>query len=334
MFLLKKEPLQIINFRSYGTNSYFYLRGRALEDESIDLEQKSWFNLLLNTWKRLESDEIKYANVEIKLPNGELLKTQTDNHGYFKTSDNFNELQNFTNKEGWLEVEVSYSNATINRKIQSENIFLAEILIPSNTAEYGVISDIDDTILHTGVVSTLKWRLLYNTFFKSAKERLAIEGAAVFYNLLHKGESGKNTNPIFYVSHSPWNLYLYLELFLKQHDFPKGPVLLRSFKTILKRKVAGEYSQKQKEIINILKVYPKLSFILIGDSGEHDIDIYIDIAKNNPNRIKAIYLRSVNHKKKMMRVKRVLENYNSTPILLVERTDQAIVHAKAHNFII
>ncbi len=87
------------------------------------------------------------------------------------------------------------------------------------------------------------------------------------------------------------------------------------------------------EIINLLKTYPKLPFILIGDSGEHDPDIYIEIAEAHPERILAIYMRSVNHKKKMIRVKGLFKNYETVPVLLVEDSDAAVEHAREMGFI-
>lgn len=332
MSILKKNPLQIIAFKSYGTDSHFYVRGRALEDESIDLEHRNWFSLLINTWKRFETDEVKQAELEILFSNGTVLSSKTNDNGYFKVEASLEGLRKLADKEGWLACEVTYVNIKVNN-IQNSNRFPAEILIPSLKAEFGIASDIDDTILHTGVVSTLKWRVLFNTFFKSAKRRLPLEGAAEFYHLLHRGKNGDNANPIFYVSHSPWNLYRYLELFLKQNDFPKGPILLRSFSNILKRKQGDEKPEKQKEILNLLRTYPNLSFILIGDSGEHDPDIYIEIAEQFPGRIKAIYLRSVKHKKRMLRVKSLLDNYETTPALLVESSEQAIIHARENGFV-
>ena len=333
VMLFKKDPLQIITFDAYGTNSHFYLRGRALEDESINLDDKGWFNLILNTWKRLETDEVKHTNIDITLPNGQVLQTSTDNHGYFKMETAVHDLQKLANEEDWVNFEVSYSNPNIKRKITHENRFPGKILIPSKKAVFGVITDIDDTILHTGVVSTLKWRVLFNTVFKTVKNRLPLTGAPDFYNQLHRGTSGENSNPIFYVSHSPWNLYRYLELFLKQNDFPKGPILLRSFNSFFKRKRDGHKPQKQIEILGILKTYPALPIILIGDSGERDADIYKEIAEQFPDRILAIYLRSVNHKKRMIRVKSLFDNYKTTPVLFVENSDQAVAHAKKMGFI-
>jgi phosphatidate phosphatase APP1 len=308
------------------------MRGRALEDETINLEQKGLFGLFVNSWKRFETDEIKHTELIITLPNKTILKTLTDDHGYFKVDKQVDGLSGLTNDEGWLNFEIAYNDANLKRNIQNSNRFPGELLIPSYRADFGVISDIDDTIIHTGVVSTLKWKVLLNSIFKSAASRIPLEGAAEFYHKLHRGATGENANPIFYVSHSPWNLYRYLEFFLKQNTFPKGPILLRSFKDIFKKK-SSDQPQKHIEIVNILKTYPELKFILIGDSGEHDADIYIDVAKEFPNQVAAIYLRSVTHKKKMQRVTSLFKDYNQIPVLLVETSNQAIDHAKKHGFI-
>ncbi|WP_178985885.1 App1 family protein [Winogradskyella helgolandensis] len=334
MSWFKKDPLQIIAFQSYGTNSHFYARGRALEDESIDLEAKNTWQLIVNSWKRFGTDEIKNVGLNLKLSNNKVLKATTDHKGYFRIEASLEDLKLLTNDEGWLSFELSYNDVNIKRHIQNQNRFPGELLIPSSKAQFGVASDIDDTILHTGVVSLLKWRLIYNSLFKSAKSRIPLEGSVDFFHKLHRGASGENVNPVFYVSHSPWNLYRYLELFLKQNDFPKGPILLRSVSEALKKKERGEKPQKQKEILNLLKTYPDLPFILIGDSGEHDPDIYIEIANEFPNRILAIYLRSVKHTKKMLRVKSIVDSYKITPILLVENSQQAIAHARKSGFIV
>jgi len=333
MFMFKKDPLQIIAFRTYGTKNHLYLRGRALEDETIDLEKKGAFKLLFNAWKRFETDEIRNTELRVKIGNDIFYYTKTDNNGYFSIDESVEDLSNYVNEAGWLKLEFSYKEKQLKRTIQSENRFPAEMLIPSSSASFAVASDIDDTILHTGLTSTLKWRVLLNTLLTSAGKRLPLDGAPEFYHLLHRGKTGQEANPIFYVSHSPWNLYRYLKLFLKKNNFPKGPIILRNFPSPFSKKNKNEKPQKQKEIINLLKTYPKLKFILIGDSGEHDPDIYMEIAKAYPNRILAIYLRSVAHKKKMLRVSGLYKNYEITPVLLVESSEQAIAHARENGFI-
>lgn len=327
----KKDKLQIIAFQAYGTASHFYARGRALEDENINLSEHNFFNLITNSWKRFETDEICNTAIKITLSDGRILSGKTDKNGYYLIDEQVNGLDALTNEEGWLSYELSFDDNTLKREIQNENRFPGELLIPAANAKYGVISDIDDTILHTGVVSSLKWRVIINTFFKSADKRIPLEGAADFYHLLHRGKTGEEANPLFYVSHSPWNLYRYLELFLKGNNFPKGSILLRSFSDFRKRK--HEKPQKQNEIENILKTYPEMSFLLIGDSGEKDADIYIEISETFPNQIAAIYLRSVNHQKKMQRIRSLIADHKTTPILIVEKSEVAILHAKKHGFI-
>ncbi len=331
--MFKKDPIQIVTFHSYGTANHLYVKGRAIQDEGIDLSKTGFFNLLWNSWKRFETDKVKNAKLLLSLADGRTLETVTDSQGYFLIDATIKNLLPLTDSEGWLHYSISFEETIQGRKIQKNNNFNGEILIPFEDAKYGIISDIDDTILHTGLTSFFKWAVVKNTFFKRAEKRIPLEGAAAFYHQLHDGKSGSDCNPVFYVSHSPWNLYRYLEVFLQKNNFPKGPILLRDFVNPFAKKYKPEKPQKQKEIINILKTYPKLPFVLIGDSGEHDPDIYIEIAEAHPERILAIYLRNVNHKKKMLRVKGLFEKYETVPVLLVENSKAAFAHARELGFI-
>ncbi|ASV31072.1 App1 family protein [Maribacter cobaltidurans] len=329
----KKDKLQIIAFNGYGTSNRFYVRGRALEDENIDLGHKGAFKLLVNTWKRFETDEIKNTPIRISLDEDIGIQGKTDHEGYYLINEKVEGLSKHMNEEGWVKFEISFLDTNLKREILRQNRFPGEMLIPSQTARFGVISDIDDTILHTGVVSSLKWKVLINTIFTRAINRKPLEGAADFYHQLHQGKEGNEANPIFYVSHSPWNLYRYLELFLTVNKFPKGPILLRSMSSFRRRRREDDKPQKQKEITNIFNTYPEMSFILIGDSGERDADIYIEISKLFPNRVKAIYLRSVSNARRMARVSNLFKGYKSIPFLMVNKTKEAIAHAKKNGFI-
>ncbi len=110
--------------------------------------------------------------------------------------------------------------------------------------------------------------------------------------------------------------------------------MLRNFLTPFDRSLKPEKPHKQKEIINILKTYPNLNFILIGDSGEHDASIYTDIAAQHPERIKTIYLLSVKHKRQMRRIKSIVDNFKTTPVLMVDTAAIAEAHARENGFII
>ncbi|HAT69314.1 App1 family protein [Croceibacter atlanticus] len=325
--MFKKDPLQIIAFQSYGTKTHLYLRGRALEDESIDLSKKGFFSLLRNTWKRFETDEVRHETLKIQLPNEQVLYSDTNSEGYYLVDEQTNDLTDSINEEGWLNYEIAY-DVFKDKLINLENRFPGEMLIPSESSKFGVISDIDDTLLETGVVSKLKWKVLVNSLFKHAENRMAFAGAATIYSKLHQGISGEEANPIFYVSNSPWNLYRYLEYFLKHNNFPKGPILLRDFRTPFDKTKKRKVSHKEHEIKNIIKTYPNKKFVLIGDAGEHDIDIYLDVVKHYPDRIKAIYIRTVNHKKRMLRIQRLIKDYTNVPVLLFKDSEEVLEHAR------
>ena len=329
------DNVLITPYRSYGTANHLYVLGRALDDVPLKIvEDQGFLRTIRNTFRQFNTYEIKKAEIDLEIPGLIKLSEISDEEGYFLFDKAIEkDLSVKADEEGWVTVNLHYRGVKDKKYEPGDEHFQGQLLIPEKNAEYGVISDIDDTIMHTGVTSFLKLRLLKNSLLTNAYSRIPLSGAAEFYQKLHLGKQGENKNPIFYLSNSPWNLYQYLKLFLDYNNFPKGPILLRDFANPFAKKYKPEKPQKQKEIINILKTYPQLPFILIGDSGEHDPDIYIEIAEAHPERILAIYMRSVNHKRKMLRVKGLFENYETVPVLLVEKSEAAIEHARKQGFI-
>ncbi len=329
------ERVYIIPYRSYGTFSHLYLKGRVLDNEPLKIVQdQSVFKTIKNTWKQFDSFEIPEAELELQIEKRFLVKTKTSDEGYFLVDKPLQEnLSDVVSEEGWIKFDIYYRSELEAGTDLLENPFEGEFLIPSPEAEFGVISDIDDTIVQTGVTSFLKWRLLKNSLLTNAYKRIPLKNAPDLYKKLHLGKSGKKKNPVFYLSNSPWNLYEYLKLFLDYNKFPKGPILLRDLKTPFEAAIKPEKPHKQKEITNILKTYPDLKFILIGDSGEHDASIYTDLAAQYSDRILAIYLRSVRHEKRMKRVQSIIDNFDTVPVLMVENSVDAEKHARENGWI-
>jgi phosphatidate phosphatase APP1 len=135
-------------------------------------------------------------------------------------------------------------------------------------------------------------------------------------------------NPFFYVSKSPWNLYAPLMEYLEVQGLPLGPLALRDFG--LRR----EKEHKRKTIEDILATYPKLKFILSGDSGEHDPEIYADIVRRHPERIRVIYIRSVDPKR-VVQIERLINEVAKTgcQLVLAPEAEPAAAHAAAEGLI-
>lgn len=150
-----------------------------------------------------------------------------------------------------------------------------------------IVSDIDDTIKISDVLN--KRTLIHNTFLEPFQ---AVPGMAEWYQ-----EMARNEQRAFfhYLSASPIQLYPALSKFLEEAHFPPGALHLRestSWRTLYSgRKIT--IAHKKRAITRLLTAYPQRKFILIGDSGENDPEIYADIARTYPERILAIHIRNV-----------------------------------------
>ncbi len=282
------DPVQIVPYRTYGTVDRMYVKGRVLEDKKIAsaADKDTILNNLLNMYKRFESDEVSGATLKITVLD-EHHSVVSDKEGYFVL--NFNPSQPVVQEDLWHRIPIQLLNAPI--PFTEGLTTHAEVMIPPPDSEFGIISDIDDTIVRTQATSLLAMGRI--TFLNNAKTRLPFPGVAEFYKALQLGRNGKRNNPMFYVSSSPWNLYDLLIDFLDINNIPQGPVMLRDFGFDHHKEDSNHMGHKLKEIEQILEAYPRLQFILIGDSGQEDPAIYQEVVKRYPGRILAIYIRDV-----------------------------------------
>jgi phosphatidate phosphatase APP1 len=300
----------IMPYLGYGTRNCVRLCGRVLQDEGLRPAADSdtrWRNLVA-FYRRLESDEVPGAKLEASL-RGKSSAAMTDREGYFSIA-----LQGLSLAPGWHEVHLH-----LVRKPQVRAI--GRVLVPSARARFGVVSDLDDTVVHSNVGNKLK--MVLALALNNARTRKPFKGVAAFYRALHAG-----VNPLFYVSKSPWNLYAPLVEFLEVQGLPAGPLVLRDFGLRMQKR------HKTQAIEAILRTYAKLPFVLIGDSGEEDPEIYAGIVQRFPGRIRAIYIRSVSDRR-IAEVERLIVEVAKTGCQLVLAPDSefAAAHAAAEGLI-
>ncbi len=181
---------------------------------------------------------------------------------------------------GWHDVELDLAGGATVR---------TPILVVSPDVQLGLVSDVDDTILETGLTRGLEF--LRITLLTEVTDRAPLPGAAALYRALvcRSGEAGL---PVFYLSTSPWNLHEVLLEFIALRGFPFGPLLLTDWgpgRGNLFRIGAREH--KLGLIGRILAEHPELALLLIGDTGQLDPEIYAAAAREHPGRIRAIYVR-------------------------------------------
>lgn len=317
--IYNEDPIIIIPFGGYANDRRLFGQARVLEDEGIiNVSEEGVVGNLYRSFKRFETDEISGAKVHVSWEGGEKVLT-SDKEGYVYLDVAYNSNNKFSTR-----IPIIYTLKEGNTKTFSAN---SHLLRPSSTAEFGVISDMDETVLHTGLDSFLRWKVIVSTMLTDSTSRIPLKGAQEFYNKLTKGKSGNADNPFFYLSNSPWNLYDYLQTFLKEKKFPMGPLLLRDIGIENKKRKSFLEGNKFIKIGHILQTYPKLPFILIGDGEDLDPEIYLEIAKRFPKQVSTIYIRSVSDKKKTVRIAELIENVQDVDIKLIQHTNEAVLHA-------
>lgn len=269
-----KDPGRIVVYPGHGDAGGFTISGRFLEGHAPRPDARD--GRLRNLWrnaKALESDEIKGATLSIAL-GARSWSVRTDDDGVFLLEARGLEPPL---PSGAHAVRV---HAVEDRGHPAPPAEGQLFILPA--AGCALISDIDDTVLHTGVRS--RRRMLKNALLKNAAQVRVVDGAAEAYQrALKAGAVG-----VFYLSGSPQNFMERLQRFFTQHSFPPGPILLKNFG---RDPTFDQRAYKLAHLRRVLARHPGLRFTLIGDSGEHDPEIYRQLKAEHPKAIGQIFIR-------------------------------------------
>lgn len=279
----RRAPAQhIAAYRAFANASGVTLSGRVLGRKPLGspLANDPWWTNLHGTVRRFATHELPEVELQCRFA-GVTVTARSDDEGYYRARI---ELPGGCTGPLWQEAEVSTADGALSAR--------QPVLVVPRHAGIGIVSDIDDTILESSITrwqAALKLSLIHN-----ARTRKPLEGAAELYTALQRGDHGTATNPIFYVSSSPWNLYDLLDEFMTLNEIPHGPIFLRDlgFDPDKFLKTRG-HGHKLDAIRGLFGEFPGLSWVLIGDSGQHDPMLYASAAREFPGRVRAIYIRDV-----------------------------------------
>ena len=273
-------------YTTYGTPEKFTVKGRILEAEASEPRPgDSKLRNLKRSFHQFESDEKKYLWVDVSVM-GQTQRVQSDKEGFF-------ELQLKAPgpvRDGYHPVEA--------RLVPGQQHYVADVahgqvVIQNATrASTGIISDIDDTIQESHVTHKLKMAktmLLGNPYSQKP-----VAGMAEFLRALDQHNDGQLDGDVTYVSGSPLNIAERLEKFRQLHQFPAGAMELKQLGLGANSDSPTEQLQyKLGKIRTLFNTYPNRSFVLVGDSGEKDPEVYRQIAQEFPGRVQAVYIHNV-----------------------------------------
>jgi phosphatidate phosphatase APP1 len=311
---MSSRRVVIAPYRGFGRVDELIVRGRVLAEKAITRAESAeavWRNVL-NAYRRFQSDEVSRARVRASYRDA-VLETVCDGEGYFRA----------LLKPDLIDPEVLWHEVRL-ELVDGGATAIGHALVPPLHAEFGIISDIDDTIVETGATSLR--RMIRSVIMENAATRVAFEGVAELYQALHR-----DRNPLFYVSSSPWNLYELLADYMRLNRIPPGPMFLQDFGFDRDTFIHDPHDEhKLREIQSLLDYYPALSFVLIGDSGQRDPEIYLRVIQGNAGRIRAAFIRDVTPATRDTSVQRIAGSALAagTPMIYVPDSAAAMQHAQ------
>jgi phosphatidate phosphatase APP1 len=162
----------------------------------------------------------------------------------------------------------------------------APVRVVDPAVRVGIVSDIDDTVMVTALPRPLL--AAWNTFVLDEHARMAVPGMAVLYERLVTAHPGA---PVLYLSTGAWNVAPTLTRFLSRHLYPAGPLLLTDWGPTHDRWFRSGQEHKRATLARLAKEFPDVRWLLIGDDGQHDQQIYAEFAAAHPDNVAAVAIR-------------------------------------------
>lgn len=184
--------------------------------------------------------------------------------------------------------ELSPGWSTVRISLDGAEAVEAPVRVLDPSATFGVVSDIDDTVMVTALPRPLL--AAWHTFVLDEHARMAVPGMAVLYERLVTAHPGA---PVFYLSTGAWNVAPALSRFLARHLYPAGPLLLTDWGPTTERWFRSGREHKRATLLRLAKEFPQVRWLLIGDDGQHDKEIYAEFAASHPDQVAAIAIRQL-----------------------------------------
>ena len=271
---------------SRSSSPISHARNRSAQDPEVELNKRaSWSNQsVMSNEELLKANDLLMSRLQPFLTSPSSNTTITV---FF-----FNERKSIsksvtTTESGHFNVRAALDFIPSQvRVLASENLSATEDVIITESRGVSLISDVDDTIKHSAIASGVK-EIFKNTFVRELGD-LTIKGVKEWYSRL--SDLGVQ---LHYVSNSPWQLYPLLRSYFKLAGLPPGSFHLKEYSGMLQGIFEPAAERKKGSLDRIMNDFPDRKFILVGDSGEADLEVYTDVVLAHPGRVLGVFIRDV-----------------------------------------
>ena len=266
---------------------------RSLTTTSVADEAVATARLKRSSWRHpadMTSEELSVANANLMLrlrPFLTIPLIQTPLTAFFYNDDQSKSRTIYTNESGHFQIRAPLDFVPTHvRVLASDKLSATEEVRITEPKGVSMISDIDDTIKHSAIGSGAK-EIFRNAFIRELGD-LTIEGVKEWYEQM--ASMGVN---LHYVYNAPWQLYPVLTTFFAQAGLPPGSFHLKQYTGMLQGIFEPVADRKKGTLEKIMNDFPHRRFLLVGDSGEADLELYTDIMLANPGRVLGVFIRDV-----------------------------------------
>ncbi len=284
----KAQEISIQAYLSYGQKDALHVFGRVIAGYSHPAYRpsKSRFLYIYKVIRLFLA--VKVPQVKITLRAGkEAFHLTTNSEGFFSERITLNQdiRALLEQEQGELPRLELFYHLGGHEKVMAHS----HAVMPDQTTKKIFVSDIDDTVLKSRATRFVSMAI--KTLLYPPRKRQMFPETSRAYKKLQKGIDGQQLNLFFYVSSSTWDIYPLLKEFLEINELPEGPLILQDIQGEKKKQHSNPHAHKRDRIQEIIKVYPQCPIVLIGDAGQSDQDIYLDLAESHPQRIEKILIR-------------------------------------------
>ncbi|RMB60321.1 App1 family protein [Tessaracoccus antarcticus] len=265
----------IVGYTGFGTPEQVRVLARVVlkPPKELGIVQAAYDFLHRRGWRNFIAAPLGNAQAWIIL-NGAPVLVQADRSGYIDVR-----VKNPGLAPGWHTIEVRSADGSSGG---------VEVQIIDSEETFGIVSDIDDTILSTWLPRP--FLAAWNSFFLTEQARQAVPGIARFYQGMLADHPGA---PVIYVSTGAWNTYPMVSRFLARHGIPKGAMLLTDWGPTNTGWFRKGPDHKRTCLRELARDLPNIRWVLVGDDGQHDPELYAEFATLQPRHVRARAIRQL-----------------------------------------
>lgn len=259
---------RIINYTGYGSQGWVRVLARVLVSPPPVGRRES----AMRGWRHFLSAKVGGVPVTIDV-DGARHVVETGRGGYVDV------VLPSSLPAGWGEVTVSIAGGDPQP---------AAVRVVGAAEHLGIISDIDDTVLVTAMPRPLL--AFWNTFVRPEESRKPVPGMAEVYGALRQDDPDAF---VVYVSTGAWNVAPALRRFVQRKGFPQGPLLLTDWGPTPEGWFRSGLDHKRSTLRRLVDELPQLRWVLVGDDGQHDPQLYDELVWARPDDVRLVIVRQL-----------------------------------------